>query len=179
MHIKIDTVFNGIKGRLGEAVAARILMGLGWEVHRTGIEFSAPLLAGAVRSDKIFAKATAVKPLRDLPDFLAHRGDQSLLVECKYRTNGTPDRSDIRRYEKFGEDVVVLLLTPKGAYAALLADLLDKGDSAYCSLADFEVLVRPDDVEIAREFEALCIGLFPCLPENGELKAHIAASCPN
>jgi hypothetical protein len=131
---------NKIKGTIAEEVISELFKDLGFNVHRSGMEYAFPALGN--RNKLKAADEITLKHIKHYPDFILQRKVDNVvfLAEVKYRTNGSYSlKKEYERY--FGEypflSAYIILVGPTRIVAKKASDIMDNGNKMYL-ISDIE-----------------------------------------
>ncbi len=112
------------KGRLAETIIEEMFISSGYEVHRFGMENMVPGLVRKLSNNKSYASSQ----IKQMPDFVMHKGDQIHFVEVKFKGDGKYSISDLERDNKtYPYEECVLIVVSRDKIKALSVKDLNDG----------------------------------------------------
>ena len=114
-EIKTDSKDNPwisgvIKGRIAETIVEELFRSLGFQVFSYGMENSIPGIKDLLKG----VRGDVSKNIRQMPDFVVFKDNQSHFIEVKYRAKGELKLKDIAKYGEYPfENALFVLVTKK------------------------------------------------------------------
>lgn len=129
MEVKQDSFCN-IKGVLAETIISEMFKAMGYTVIPFGMEKVLPELTALARKNQLpYTPATDL--VRCMPDFIIAKDNRAFFIEVKFRADGVLQDSDFIKYDFYGDNLYIVLVSRKHIMVQSLDQLKEGNEFIY------------------------------------------------